>query len=54
MGSRGAKKRHYGVAYMLIDRTPIAINDAVDQSGEAVDQLMNLLSIQRAGKRCES
>jgi hypothetical protein len=54
VGSRGAKKRHYGVAYVLIDRAPIAINDAIDQSGEAVDQLMNLLSIQRAGKRCES
>ena len=49
-----AKKRHYGVAYVLIDRAAIAIDDAVDQRGEAIDQLMNLLSIQRAGKRCES
>src|ERR1700722_20188873 len=48
-----AKKRHYGVAYVLIDRAAIAIDDAVDQRGEAIDQLMNLLSIQRAGKRCE-
>ena len=49
-----AKKRHYGVAYVLIDRAAIAIDDAVDQRGEAIDQLMNLLSIQRAGKRCKS
>jgi hypothetical protein len=49
-----AKKRHYGIAYVLIHRAAIAIDDAIDQRGEAIDHLMNLLSIQRAGKRCES
>ena len=39
---------------MLIDRATIAIDDAVDQRGEAIDQLLNLLSIQRAGKHCKS
>src|SRR5271165_3374009 len=54
VGPRRAKKRHYGVAHVLIDRAAIAIDDAVDQRGEAIDQLLNLLSIQRAGKCCES
>jgi hypothetical protein len=54
VGSRGAKKRHHGVADVLVDRAAIAIDDAVDQRRETVDQLMNLLGVQRAGKRRES